>query len=120
MSIYRYIFFEPLVHGMEVNLDEVLDNVVKEKDAVSGPLSNGQGPEVNMVPSSLYGFMSNAKLTSNGNGGSRNIKSRYVSEIMEGQVVGFESLRKIWMFPNMIGMECIDNVFTVEDGSYPA
>ena len=39
---------------------------------------------------------------------------------MEDQGVGFESLRKIWVFPNMIGMQCIDNVSTVEDGSHPA
>lgn len=39
---------------------------------------------------------------------------------MEDQRVRLELLRKIWVFPNMIGMQCIDNVSTVEDGSHPA
>lgn len=80
MSIYWYIFFEPLVHGMEIDLDEILHNAVKEENAVSGPLSDGQSPEVNMVPSAVYGFVSHAKITSIGNGGSRDIKSHYRSE----------------------------------------
>ena len=65
---------------MEVDLDEVLYEVVKKENAVGGPLSDGQSPELNMVPSAIYSFMSHAKITSIGNGGSRDIKSQFVSE----------------------------------------